>query len=72
MINIKSDEFRNYLKKCCNWDSIETVFHDSTFLVACKDKLIYISSFSSENNFLPKKGLVFDMVSGQTLEAEGY
>ena len=26
MINIKSDEYRNFLKKCCNWDSIETVF----------------------------------------------
>jgi len=48
------------------------VFHDSTFSVACKDKLIYISSFSSESNFVPKNGLVFDMVSGQTLEAEGY
>ena len=72
MINIKSYEHRNFLKKCCNWDSIETVFHDSAFSVACKDKLIYISSFSSESNFVPKKGLVFDMVFGQTLEAEGY
>ena len=67
-----SKVFDIYIKDKLIPGRIYFVFHDLSFVVACSDKLLYVSSYSSNNDFVPYKGFEFKMVSGEFLEAENY